>query len=190
VDTTAIDRRARGRARRGPPMVPLPAIWIGAAAGAALAYFLDPDGGKGRRAQTRDQIAAFLRRSGERASRQARWSQGPIEGLAARIAGAFSQPESMNDATLAAKVESKLFRDPTVPKGRINVNAENGTIILRGVVDSRDQIEQLLTQTASIEGVRVARSLLRTADEPVETPVERQGESPVAVAGGTTRGGR
>ena len=190
MDRTSIDRRTSSRARRGPPSVPLPAVWVGAAAGAALTYFLDPDRGKGRRAQARDRLAAFLRRTGERAGRRARWSQGPIEGLAARIAGTFSPPEPVNDATLAAKVQSELFRDPTVPKGAININAENGTVILRGVVDSRDQIERLLAQTASIQGVRVARSLLRTAEEAVEIPLERQGESPVPVAGGMGLGGR
>jgi hypothetical protein len=188
MDKNAIDRRTSGR-RRGPPMVPLPAIWAGAAAGAALTYFFDPDRGKARRVQTRDRLAAFLRRSGERAGRRARWTKGPIAGVAARIAGTFSKAEPMNDATLTAKVESQLFRDPKVPKGRININAENGTVVLRGVAETRDQIEHLLAQTASIDGVRVARSLLRTADEPVETAIERQGKSPMPVAGGADRGG-
>jgi hypothetical protein len=189
MDKNAIDRRTSGR-RRGPPMVPLPAIWAGAAAGAALTYFFDPDRGKARRAQTRDRLAAFLRRSGERAGRRARWTKGPIAGVAARIAGTFSKAEPMNDATLTAKVESQLFRDPKVPKGRININAENGTVVLRGVAETRDQIEHLLAQTASIDGVRVARSLLRTADEPVETAIERQGKLPIPVAGGADRGGQ
>jgi hypothetical protein len=185
VARDAVERISEGRARRGPPLVLLPAVWVGAAVGAALAYFFDPDRGRGRRAQTRDRFTAYLRRTGEGAGRRARWSQGPIAGLGARIAGAFSTPEPMNDATLAAKVESELFRDPKVPKGRININAEQGTVVLRGVVDSPDQIEHLLAQTASIEGVREARSLLRTADEPVEAPLERPRKTPVRAAGAT-----
>jgi len=89
----------------------------------------------------------------------------------------------MNDATLAAKVESELFRDASVPKGRINVNAENGTVILRGIAASRDQIEKLLATTASIDGVRIARSLLRTPDDATETAIEREGSSRTPVAG-------
>jgi len=91
----------------------------------------------------------------------------------------------MNDATLVAKVESELFRDPKIAKGRININAEQGTVVLRGVVDSPAQIEHLLAQTVSIDGVRVARSLLRTPDEAAAKTVERPGKSPAAV-GSTT----
>ena len=171
------------RARRGPLLVPLPAVGIGVALGAALAYFLDPDRGKGRRAQARDRLAASLRRSRHGAARRARWSEGAIAGAGARFVRAFSEREPMNDATLTAKVESELFRDPNVPKGRININAEEGTVVLRGVVDSRDQIEHLLAQTASIDGVRAARSLLRTADEAVEQPVARPGKARVAAGG-------
>jgi hypothetical protein len=176
--------------RRRAPMVPLPLVWLGAAVGAGLVYFLDPDRGKGRRAQTRDRLAATFRRAGRAAGKRRRLSQGPITGLAARVAGAVSSRESMNDATLTAKVESELFRDAEVPKGRINVNAENGTVILRGVAESRDQIEQLLAQTASIAGVRVARSLLRTDDEPVETAIERPGKAAIALSGDTGSGRR
>ena len=186
----ATTRMTEIRTRRRSPMVPLPAVWVGAAGGAALAYFLDPDRGKLRRAQTRDRLAAFVRRAGDRAGRRARWSQGPIAGIASRLANAFRSHEPMNDATLAAKVESELFRDPGLSKGRINVNAENGTVILRGVAESREQIEHLLARTASIGGVRVARSLLRTPDEPVETTIERPGEAGVRVAAGSASEGR
>jgi hypothetical protein len=67
--------------------------------------------------------------------------------------------------TLAHKVETELFRDPTVPKGRMNVNAENGTVVLRGVANSRDQIERIILATMAIDGVRGVQSLLRTPDE-------------------------
>lgn len=37
-------------------------------------------------------------------------------------------PPEYDDATLAQKVMSELFRDPHVPKGAINVNPENGVV--------------------------------------------------------------
>ncbi len=40
-------------------------------------------------------------------------------------------PPDYDDATLAQKVMTELFRDPHVPKGAINVNAENGVVLLR-----------------------------------------------------------
>ena len=172
------------RARRGPPTVPLPILGLGALGGAIAAYFLDPDRGRSRRAQARDQLAGLARRYGRSAGRQARWSQGPISGLAARLSNVLERPEPIDDVTLAHKVETELFRDPTVAKGRININAENGTVILRGVADSRDQIEKLLATTAGIDGVHIARSLLRTPDEAVETAIERRGRSPAEILGG------
>jgi osmotically-inducible protein OsmY len=40
--------------------------------------------------------------------------------------------EQPDDAALARKVETELFRDADVPKGDINVNAEDGVVFLRG----------------------------------------------------------
>lgn len=74
--------------------------------------------------------------------------------------------ERYDDATLAHKVESELFRDPSIPKGRLNINAENGVVILRGRVDSSAQVEQAMAATLAIRGVRTVRSILRADDEP------------------------
>jgi len=74
--------------------------------------------------------------------------------------------ERPNDATLAHKVESEVFRDPTLPKGRMNINAENGVVVLRGVADSRDQIERITASTLAVDGVREVQSRLRTPGEP------------------------
>jgi hypothetical protein len=77
------------------------------------------------------------------------------------------------------------FRDPAIPKGRMNIKAENGVVMLRRVADSRDQIERIMAATVAIDGVRPVRSLLRTPDEqPAHSPSDRSGETVSSGSGG------
>ena len=59
-----------------------------------------------------------------------------------------------DDATLKHKVESILFRDPDVPKGDININAEYGVIVLRGTARTPDEVNDIEQQVRAIDGVR------------------------------------
>jgi len=49
-----------------------------------------------------------------------------------------------------------------VPKGKINVNAENGKIVLRGEVDSAELIDDLVSKAHKVQGVEEVESLLHT----------------------------
>jgi osmotically-inducible protein OsmY len=77
--------------------------------------------------------------------------------------------EQPDDATLTAKVETELFRDPEVPKGDINVNAENGVIYLRGQVEDESLIAALGKSAKKIQGVRDVENLLHTPGTPAPT---------------------
>jgi osmotically-inducible protein OsmY len=80
------------------------------------------------------------------------------------------QPEHWsvpNDATLVQRVESELFRDPDVPKGRININAEAGMIALRGVLDRPEQIRAVENAVSRMPGVRGVQNLLHLPGTPV-----------------------
>ena len=55
------------------------------------------------------------------------------------------------------RVESELFRDPSVPKGRLNINAEHGVVVLRGVTDSPDQIRTLEVRACGAGWTRLGR---------------------------------
>ncbi len=116
----------------------------------------------------------------------------PLQGAARRaqlqqrLRGLFGSRDAAgppNDETLAHKVESELFRDPSIPKGSININAEHGTVILRGVVESQDQIERIMLATMAIDGVKVVRSLLRTPAQSTATAFERESEPVVTTSG-------
>ena len=62
------------------------------------------------------------------------------------------------------KVESEVFRDHSIPKGQINVNAENGVVVLRGQVESSDLVEELERRVRKVHGVQGVENLLHTAE--------------------------
>ena len=111
-----------------------------AALGAALAYFFDPQNGQARRKETIKRIVQLSQRQRGR--------------LTAR-----AQPD---DVTLARQVESEIFGDADLPKGQINVNAEEGKVVLRGEVESAEMIEELVSKARKVQGVQEVENLLHT----------------------------
>jgi osmotically-inducible protein OsmY len=141
-----------------------------AAFGAALAYFFDPDSGRRRRALTRDRAPAFFRGGARRAERLGRSVQSEAYGVAQKARHMREEPKPQpDDATLAHKVESEIFRDADVPKGQINVNAENGLVVLRGEVERPELISALEQKTRKVQGVRDVENLLHTPGMPAPT---------------------
>ena len=135
-----------------------------AALGAALAYFFDPDNGRRRRKVTVDRLAGLSRRHGKRLARAgASQARGLKQKATHRREEQKPQPD---DVTLARKVESEIFRDADVPKGKIDVNAEKGKVVLRGEADSAEMIEQLVGSARKVQGVQDVESLLHTPGEP------------------------
>jgi osmotically-inducible protein OsmY len=66
------------------------------------------------------------------------------------------QPEEAlpSDDRLLDRVRSELFRDPTVPKGQINVSVEAGTVVLRGHVADDATKDAVERRARSITGVQ------------------------------------
>jgi osmotically-inducible protein OsmY len=134
-----------------------------AALGAALVYFFDPENGKRRRKVTADRLAGFLRRQSRKTGDLGQRAQA----LKQRATHLREEPKPQpDDVTLARKVESEIFRDVDVPKGKINVNAEEGKVVLRGEVESPELIEELVGKTRKVQGVQDVESLLHTPGEP------------------------
>jgi osmotically-inducible protein OsmY len=129
--------------------------------GALLAYFFDPENGRRRRSQARDRIPALFRQ----ASRKAESAGGAATSQASAMkqkATHLKEEEKPqpDDVTLARKVETEIFRDADIPKGRINVNAENGKVVLRGEVDQPELIKDLEQRTKKVQGVQEVENLL------------------------------
>ena len=78
--------------------------------------------------------------------------------------GRHRDSSELNDPAIARKVESEIFRDDDVPKGSINVNAENGVVYLRGEANSPEQVEQLAKAARSVGGVREVKNLLHARE--------------------------
>jgi osmotically-inducible protein OsmY len=157
-------------ARRPAPTVSSgAALAAGVAGGAAGAYFLDPQNGRRRRHVAFDRAKALLRRGAAESERRARYGAGTAKGAAYEAAGAGDGAESLPDPDLANKVRTEIFRDADAPKGDVSVNAENGTIYLRGEVGSAEQIERLGAEAREVKGVREVVSLLHLPGEPAPT---------------------
>jgi osmotically-inducible protein OsmY len=148
---------------------------LGGAAGAAAAYFLDPQEGTRRRHVTVDKARSYARRGGEEAERKVHYAGGVARGVA--HAGDSTQPGELDDVTLARKVETEIFRPADAPKGKIDVNAEDGIVYLRGEA-SGDQAEALVKAAREVGGVRGVKNLLH---EPGQSPPAKE-DAPVESA--------
>jgi BON domain len=133
----------------------------GLALGWLAAYLFDPRLGRGRRAVARDWLLARSRRVLRRGERMQRYAAatayGKTQAFLHRREVEKPQPD---DATLAHKVETIIFRDADVPKGQININAEDGVVTLRGEVPDETMLNALVERTREIAGVRRVESLL------------------------------
>jgi gas vesicle protein len=178
MNDTRADARARMREmlpRRGPsPMTMTLTALAGAVAGAALAFFLDPQRGRSRRARYLDQAGAMARDLMGGASRTARRVGSNAQGVGERLSHAGGGAIMPNDAALSDKVESELFADPRIPKGKININVEEGVVVLRGEVDNSGEADELIRKAQRIPGVARVDSLLHLPGQPAPPEPPRQ----------------
>ena len=139
----------------------LPFYLAAAAGGVALLYFLDPSNGTRRRHTARDRALSLGRHGFRRVRKLARHTTSDAFGLGQRLVHRLPRPApDLDDATLVDKVESIVFRDRDVPKGEININAENGVVFLRGQVPRPELVEELESRVRKVRGVRGVENLL------------------------------
>jgi BON domain len=144
------------------PLAIAAAAACGMTVGALLAYFLDTRACRRRRHTARDRATSRVRRGERRAAARARRARSHAVGIARRTVNA-ARPrhrEPFDDVTLARKVESELYRRARVPKGHISINAEDGIVFLRGVLDRQADIERAELATRQIVGVRDVENLI------------------------------
>jgi osmotically-inducible protein OsmY len=133
---------------------------LGGAVGALLAYFFDPQSGARRRHVALDRAGAFFRSGGRRAAHAGRGVAAEAYGVSQKVQHLKEEPKDYDDATLADKIRSEVFRDPDLPKGKVNVNVQDGVVQLRGEVPRSELIEDLVAQTRKVQGVRDVENLL------------------------------
>ena len=136
------------------------------AAGAALEFFFYPRSGKRRRHLVRDRTTAAFRRRARKVERQAHYEAGKMVGLAHAITHHDHAVPELDDVSLVRKVESELFRDRTIPKGPISINADRGIVVLRGQLDDAQEIERIEREVRGVAGVRDVENLLHPPGVP------------------------
>jgi hypothetical protein len=177
LDTQAIEDRLGIRRQRRTVARPLAIAGAGAAFGVALgallAYFFDPRAGRRRRHTARDRAMSRVRRGERRAAARARRAESHALGIARRTTNAARRRhrEPFDDVTLARKVESELYARVRVPKGRISINAEDGFVFLRGVLDRQEDIDSVAAAARQVRGVRQVENLIHLPGTPA--PVSR-----------------
>ena len=142
---------------------------LGAAAGAAAVWFLDPHSGASRRSIAANKAGKYAREAQEEAARRADYAAGVAKGVVKEATsgnGDGDAGERLNDPALARKVESEIFRAADAPKGDVVVNAEDGVIYLRGQVEDPALGERLAEEAGKVDGVRTVESLLHAPGEP------------------------
>jgi len=157
-------KAARGRTAMLAPTV---AAAGGLAAGVALEYFLDPAAGRRRRHGARDRALSRVRRGERHALVRVRRAEAHATGVARRTLNARRRhAKPVDDVTLAHRVESQLYRRAGVAKGHISVNAEEGVVFLRGMLDREEDIERVATAARAIDGVRDVENLMHSPGTP------------------------
>ena len=129
-------------------------------------FLLDREHARRRRHMARERSVARARRAARDTVKRVRYRKGVAEGIAHKAAhvvpGTNSHKEPADDLTLAQKVESEAFRHADVSKAHVSVNAEDGTVFLRGRMETDDEIHKLVKAAQAVDGVKRVESLLHT----------------------------
>ena len=115
---------------------------------------------------------AWLAKNKDTAKAYAERYGGQLKGAATTVTpgtGRAPADERLNDPALVSKVESEVFRDDSLPKGSISVNAEYGVIYFRGEVPSQEVMEELTKRARRVDGVRAVENLTHLPGEPART---------------------
>jgi osmotically-inducible protein OsmY len=128
----------------------------------------------------RDRIASTARHLGRRSANVTRRLTSEASGLGQRIRNVGEPAAQLDEVELAHKVETEIFRDGTIDKGRLNINAERDVVFLRGTAPTLEEITAIEDRVRTVEGVRHVVNLLHLpgtnapADEYHEEPTPSQ----------------
>ena len=87
------------------------------------------------------------------------------------------KPRDLNDVAIARKVETEIFRPPSVAKGKINVNVVDGVVFLRGEAKNPSQIKSIEANARKVPEVRDVQNLLHLPKTPARM-AKRQRPAP------------
>ncbi len=127
-----------------------------ATAGAAVAYWMDPDRGAARRAKAKSQSAARWRDLLSAMNARIEYQKGVARGVKHDVASAFREDREFGDYELLQKVRSEAlgpWKQRTGHTGDVDVTAEEGEVTVEGSIEESDQRHGLLQLIENVEGV-------------------------------------
>jgi hypothetical protein len=140
---------------------------VGAAGAGALAfgYFFDPELGRGRRLRLAGRASHLARRGTHRVLSKARYWRQTARLQRRQLEHGFP-PKRVEGLTLLDRVESELFTDPQIPRGRLNLEVEGTVVVLRGQLASGADIRKVEDGVLRVPGVGGVRNLLHLKGTP------------------------
>ena len=151
-------------------------LMLGAAAGTALMFMLDPDRGGRRRALVRDQAVRATRKTRDGLDATVRDIRNRAGGVTAAVRGRWAG-DAVSDETLVERVRAKLGRVCSHPHA-IDVDANNGEVTLCGSALA-SEVPGILTTAATIRGVESVHNELESYESAEGIP-SLQGEGRLA----------
>jgi hypothetical protein len=79
------------------------------------------------------------------------------------------RPRDLDDVAIARKVETIIFRDRKVAKGKVDVNVADGVVWLRGEVKTPNLVRRLEQQASEVPEVTGVENLLHLPKTPAPT---------------------
>jgi osmotically-inducible protein OsmY len=134
---------------------------LGAAAGAATVQFLNSrDKAREFAGSVQSTASSTVSAAQTRAHHATNQMKGVVHAVTPHT------HEEMDDATLADRVRSEIFRASDAPKGSVVVDVQAGVAYLRGEVPDRYWIDRLGTSTGKVEGITGVKNLLHSPGTP------------------------
>lgn len=134
----------------------------GAALGATVMYFWDPNRGKTRRAGLQQKGSHAVRQAGQELTKRAEDLLNRAKGLVAEVEAALEcRQKAADDDLIAERVRSHLGH-VTEHAGGIETEVVGGVVALRGTV-SPEKKRVVVDEVLSVPGVKGVRDLLVAA---------------------------
>ena len=122
--------------------------------------------------------AFYLTRNRSQVKHAAKSAKGAVQSATPHF-----KRDDADDATLADRVRSEIFRDHDAPKGDVSVDVQAGVVYLRGAVADAAWIERLGEEARKVQGITSVKNLLHApgtpspAAEPTFHAAEQQDKS-------------
>lgn len=131
---------------------------FGTVIGAGLMYFFDPEKGKRRQAEVRNQWNKFQNTTTSQAEAIAKDSLNRARGSAIETIQHFAS-DPVTDEILVARVRAELGHYVSQP-GAVTVTADEGIVILQGTV-SAQEVQPFVAKVRSMAGIRGVENQLK-----------------------------